>query len=187
MKQETTITDDHLMKLASTTTLSYPLIKGITRNLDISLEQSGKKLTLSMLEKHLEWVIDNNITHIDSYMALLSKYNKGEEKENAIIRDNELRKKLGYNNSEWKTVKALERNMVIKLKSLLSEYIARDINVKGDKDKEEANLKNYDTLWRNHARGYLIPNYPRAKHDPKVRIKILGLFLDKLKELTKDS
>lgn len=183
------LTRKNLREICTKHPFPYEMVKNVYDILLANVTED-KIVTQQDFELHLAWMASNNIKNLDEYHEMVSNFKKLNEEavSNTRLTDNEMRKKLGYNNTEWKKVRELDRAMAGELKKLIIEFVAVNIanEVILDELAENASFKKLDVIWRNFARTYLIPNYPRAKNDPAIIAKIIGLFQAKLREALKN-
>lgn len=183
------MTNKALQDFARTTKITYGNIKKIYNHMEAH-KQPDSPIELKLLEETVQWMEANGIKtfeqYEDSYNKSLEIMRKATSLDRTEVSDDDLRKKLGYNNSQWKILKGLEKTMSIELKKLIIEFISSAVvnnkNLKPEEVLNDLYYKELDLRWRNFSRNYLIPNYPGANKNKDLRTRITGLFSTKLLE-----
>lgn len=189
------IKKNDLVELAKKLELDPKFVTDITGIIYENEEQGDAKLTIEMLEKHLGWVKSEEIISTEQYQDIVNEVKRQNEMitslESDVVTREEMRKKLGYNNSEWKKIESLEKTMITEIKKLILEYMGINLLVpealKADTLKDNPTYIAMDKRWREFARNYVIPNYPGAigKKGKSMRTRMTGLFSTKLIEALK--
>lgn len=178
-----------LGKIAKKYDFDFDLVKQIYND----MTEGGENIdliTMELLEKQIAWAKNEGAVTFEDYRAKIAAVIEDVKARNQIKPPtneeemNELRKKLGYNNKEWRQVRIIERQMGDQLKKLILEFmagaLAADDKSIMEKPTESDLFKALDTRWRNYARNYVIREYPRANTHKAMRTRITELFEKKL-------
>lgn len=155
--------------------------------------KEGEVITDAIFAKQLEWVKQNNLTNLTAYREkiksiiaeaqIMRQMNNRPANE---MESNELRKKLGMNNRDWKKTKVLEKQMGEQIKkyilALMAENITSDEPLTVDNFETNLQFLEVNKRWKETARNYFITEYPKAKNHAEIRTRILGLLEKKMKE-----
>lgn len=190
-----TITTAYINKLAKKYATTSELIKQVYDD----MTEQGKNtaiITPEVLENQVIWMKEQGVVTFETYREKIDAIIKDVQKNNEIkastnpVSDNELRRKLGYNNSDWRKLKITEKHMVVQLKKLIAEFvsnmIARSEKYDDTNFMQAAYYSELNERWKNFARNYAIREYPKANTHKNIRVRIIGLFEKKLGESLKE-
>lgn len=153
------------------------------------------EIGLAELKTQMQWVSEQNIVttemydvKIESMIEYMKKTQEKSKDDADALEMNELRKKLGYTNKEWRQAKIVENHLRKQLKNLIEEFmgqaVTKEINLKEtpEKIRETIAFQRIDRRWREFARNYAIREYPKANTHKEIRTRLTGLFDKKLFE-----